>query len=335
MKNNFWKGKKIIITGANGFLASHLTIRLLELSAKVTGIIKETILDSFLSFKLKEGVYPDLTIIKNDITNYTLMGRIFSSSKPDICFHLAAQAIVGHANKSPIPTFKTNIEGTWNILEAIREFSPRTVCVVASSDKAYGEHKRLPYSEGAALQALHPYDASKACTDILARTYAYTYSLSVAVSRCGNIYGAGDINFSRIIPDTVKAIIFNKKPVIRSDGTPLRDYIHVDDVVSAYLCLAKALYLGRRNVNGEAFNFGTGKPISVLRLVRLMLRISGRLDLQPRIMLKGKIKGEIDKQYLSSKKANKILKWKPQYTLEEGLRRTIPWYKEAFKAQTL
>lgn len=253
MADNFWKGKVVLITGANGFLASHLTLCLLEKKAAVIGIIKEEIPSSFLNLKLKEKKYKNLKLIKGDIVNYVLIRKYFKVYQPDFCFHIAAQAIVGKANKSPIPTFKTNIQGTWNILEAVREICPDIKVIVASSDKAYGEHKKLPYLEEAALQALHPYDASKACTDILARTYAHTYNLTVSVTRCANIYGPGDLNFSRIIPDTIRSAILNKDPVIRSDGTPLRDYIYIKDIVDAYLCLAKALFLNKKEHCGRSF----------------------------------------------------------------------------------
>ncbi len=255
------------------------------------------------------------------------MKRIFKQHKPDICFHVAAQAIVNKANQSPIPTFETNIKGTWNILEAARECSGNTKIIVASSDKAYGEHKKLPYTEEAALAALHPYDASKACADILTRTYAHTYNLAAAITRCANIYGPGDINFSRIIPDTIRSVLNNANPIIRSDGTPLRDYIYIDDVIAAYLGLGKALYLNKNNVNGQAFNFGTGKPISVIKLVRLILKLAGKDNLKPQIMSKHKLKGEIDKQYLSSKRANRILGWHCRYNLTDGLTKTFDWYR--------
>ncbi|MDD5166707.1 MAG: GDP-mannose 4,6-dehydratase [Candidatus Omnitrophica bacterium] len=323
---NFWKAKKVVITGANGFLASHLTLALLKKGARVTGIIKEKIPFSFLDLTLKEKKYKNLKILKGDIVDFAFVKRAFKRYNPDICFHVAAQAIVNKANKSPIPTFKTNIEGTWNILEIARQYSGRTGIVVASSDKAYGEHKKLPYTEESALQALHPYDASKACADILTQTYAHTYNLPAAITRCANIYGPGDLNFSRIIPDTVRSVILNRNPVIRSDGTPLRDYIYIDDVVNAYLVLAQELYLNKNRVMGEVFNFGTGKPINVLKLVRLILGLSGKNNLKPKILSKHKIKGEIDKQYLSSKKANRILGWRCRHSLIEGLNKTLSWY---------
>lgn len=328
MEDNFWKDKIILITGANGFLASHLSISLLEKGAKVIGIIKEKIPSSFLALEFKKKKYRNLKLIKGDIVDYSFIKKIFKVYKPHICFHTAAQAIVGRANKSPMPTFKTNIEGTWNILEVAREFSSLTKIIVASSDKAYGEHRKLPYVETAALQALHPYDASKACTDILARTYTHTYNLTIAVTRCANTYGPGDLNFSRIIPDTVKSVIFNKNPIIRSDGTPLRDYVFIDDIVNAYLMLAKALYLKKNKISGEAFNFGSGKPISVLGLVNLIIKISGVKNIKPQVLSKTKIKGEIDRQYLSIKKANKLLGWYPKYSLKEGLKKTLDWYRD-------
>ncbi len=326
MEDNFWRNKIVLITGANGFVGSHLTIALLEKGAKVIGIIKQRVPFSFLELKLKETKYKNLKLIKGDIVNYEFIKNIFRAYKPQLCFHIAAQAIVGMANKSPIPTFKTNIQGTWNILDAVREFSLKTKIIVASSDKAYGEHKRLPYTEEAALEALHPYDASKACTDILSRTYAHTYNLDVAVTRCANIYGPGDLNFTRIIPDTLRSVIFNKNPIIRSDGTPLRDYIFIDDIVNAYLALARSLYFKKDKIRGEAFNFGSGKPINVLSLVNLIINASKAKGLKPRILSKSKIRGEIDRQYLSSNKAKRLLGWHPRYSLKEGLRKTLSWY---------
>jgi len=321
---NFWKGKRILITGANGFLGSHLTITLLKNGAFITGIIKESPARTYLKVALKETQRPKLEIIKSDIINFKALLKIFKIFKPDICLHIAAQPIVGIANKSPLPTFEANIKGTWNVLEIARLCGVKAV-VVASSDKAYGEHKKLPYKEGVALQALHPYDSSKACADILARSYANTYGLNTAVTRCANIYGAGDFNFSRIIPDTIKSVILNRNPMIRSDGTPLRDYIFIDDIVKAYLVLTKKLYKGEVKP-GEAFNFGTGKPISVLALVNKILSITNKQGLKPRILSKKKIKGEIDKQYLSSRKAYSLLGWKTGHSLEQGLKLTTAWY---------
>jgi len=319
----FWKNKVIFITGANGFLGSYLVKRALSYKARVIVLIKEDIPLSI--FKI-EGLGKRVRIYKGDVADKKLINSIFKNNKIDVCFHLAAQTIVGVANTSPTGTFKPNIEGTWNILEAARS-SGVGAMVVASSDKAYGEHKKLPYTEDAALIALHPYDASKSCADILSRTYAFTYRLPIAVTRCANIYGPGDSNFSRLIPDTLRSVIYKKNPVIRSDGTPLRDYMFVEDAVSGYFTLAKSL-LKREIDIGEAFNFGTCKPISVINLVKKVLKISGNSRLTPEVRGKGKLKGEIDKQYLSCVKAKRVLGWLPKYSLEKGLKITYGWYKK-------
>lgn len=329
--DNFWKGKKVLITGANGFLGSHLSIGLLKRGARVIGMIKENPKYSYLGLTLKEVKNKKIKIIKSDIVDFEAILSIFKKNKPDICLHVAAQPIVGLANKSPLSTFETNIKGTWNILEAARIFATKAV-VVASSDKAYGEHKKLPYTEEAALLALHPYDASKSCTDILTRVYAHTYKLNTAVTRCANIYGPGDFNFSRIIPDTIRSAILNKGPVIRSDGTPLRDYIYIADVVDAYLVLARKLYQ-KKVKSGEAFNFGSCKPISVLSLVRKILLAANKRNLTPAILSKSKIKGEIDRQYLSSCKASRKLGWKSRVDLKRGLKKTYLWYADNSKCQ--
>lgn len=328
----FWKSKRVLITGANGFLGSHLTIALLKKGAFAYGIIKERPRHTYLKAALKEIKRPRLKIIKTDIVNFKSMLKIFKNFKPDICLHIAAQPIVGIANKSPLSTFEANIKGTWNILEIARLCKVKAV-IVASSDKAYGEHKKLPYKEGAALQALHPYDSSKACADILTRCYANTYGLNTAVTRCANIYGPGDFNFSRIIPDTIRSAIAGKSPIIRSDGTPLRDYVFIEDITDAYLLLAKSLYNGAVKP-GEAFNFGTGKPIDVLSLVNSILSIARRDDLKPKILSKRKISGEIDRQYLSSSKANKLLGWRYRHSLKDGLKVTFDWYAGYLKRKT-
>jgi len=329
--DNFWKGKKVLVTGANGFLGSHLCLRLLKRGAKVVGIIKKTQAPSFLNIALNELKPEKIKIIKSDIVYLGAICKIFKRYKPDICLHVAAQPIVGIANKSPLPTFEANIKGTWNILESARICATKAV-VVASSDKAYGEHKKLPYTEEAALLALHPYDASKSCADILTRVYAHTYGLNTAVTRCANIYGPGDFNFSRIIPDTVRSAILNKSPVIRSDGTPLRDYIYIDDIADAYLLLARKLY--KKSINpGEAFNFGSCKPISVLSLVKKILLTAKKQNLKTVIKSKKKIGGEIDRQYLSSSKASRSLGWRCRVSLDQGLKKTYAWYFNHLKCR--
>jgi len=320
---NAWRNKVIFITGANGFLGSHLVKRALSYKAKVIVLIKEEIPLSLFEI---ERLGRKCKIYKGDLTNSKLISSIFRNNQIDVCFHLAAQTIVGIANNAPAGTLKTNIEGTWNMLEAVRGFGVKAM-VVASSDKAYGEHKKLPYKEDASLVALHPYDASKSCADILSRAYAFTYNLPITVTRCANIYGPGDSNFSRIVPDTCRALIKGRNPVIRSDGTPLRDYVFVEDVVGAYFALANSLLKNKIDF-GEAFNFGVDKPISVLKIVKKIIRVSGNTGFVPEILGKGKLSGELDRQYLSSVKAKKILGWSPKYPLEEGLKITYRWYKD-------
>ena len=319
-----WKDCNVFVTGANGFVGSWLTKALVEKGAKVIILIRDEIPGSSLS---DIGIYSKLGgIIKGTVTDYKIVERVFNEYEIDTCFHLAAQAIVSTANRSPLSTFESNIRGTWNILEAARNAQTLERLIVASSDKAYGEHDKLPYTEDFCLQAMHPYDASKACADILTRSYFNTYNLPVVVIRCANIYGGGDLNFSRIIPDTIRSVLAGKYPVIRSDGTPVRDYIYIEDVVDAYLSLAEKL----EEVKGEAFNFGTNLPISVLDLVTSIIKISGKTHLKPIIKGRGKTKGEIDRQYMSCEKALKMLGWKPKYDLNNGLRETIEWYKKYF-----
>lgn len=316
-----WKTRNVFVTGANGFVGSWITRVLAEKGANVVILLRDEIPDSPLGHM--GDVYDKLGgIVKGNIVDYTTVERIFNEYEVDTCFHLAAQALVGVANRSPLSTFESNIKGTWNVLEAARNIKTLQAVVVASSDKAYGEHDQLPYQEDFCLNALHPYDASKACTDILARTYSNTYKMPVAVTRCANIYGGGDLNFSRIIPDTVRSILLDKDPIIRSDGTPIRDYMYIMDAVDAYLTLAENV----EKVRGEAFNFGTNLPISVLELVNKIIEISGKTHLKP--VIKGKAEGEINRQYLSSEKAERMLKWAPKYDLDRGLGETIAWYKK-------
>lgn len=319
-KNNF-KNRTVFITGASGFLGSHLTKRALSLGAKVVGLIKNETRSSSLFYA--ENLDKKINLVKGDIIDGSLINSIFKNNKIDFCFHIAAQPIVGIANKSPLITFETNIKGTWNVLEALR-LSGGGALVAASSDKAYGEQKVLPYKEDYPLLGLYPYDASKACADILNRCYAHTYNLPIAVTRCANLYGPGDTNFSRIIPDTILSVINGRRPIIRSDGTPMRDYLYIEDAVNGYFTLIEALYL-RKIGFGEAFNFGTGKPICVLDLVNKIIRISGK-KMFPEILIKTKIANEIDKQFLDSGKAKKLLKWQCLFKLEDGLKKTYQWY---------
>ena len=265
-----------------------------------------------------------ITVVYGSVENYYLVERILNEYSVDTCFHLAAQSIVLTANRSPLSTFKTNIMGTWNVLEASRRLGSVKRVVIASSDKAYGEQNSLPYTEEMKLLGRNPYDASKACADILAQSYYQSFSLPVVISRCGNIYGPGDINFSRIVPDTMRSLIFDRNPIVRSDGSYLRDYIYIKDAVRGYILLAENL--DNSDIWGEAFNFGSEKPIKVIDLVNLIIEISGKTQLTPKIL--GTAKGEIKAQYLASQKSKKMLGWRNEYSLIEGLKETYSWYKK-------
>lgn len=324
MKPDFWKGRNVFITGATGFIGSWLTGTLVEKGAHVVILVRDEH-PKEKSPHLEESYSKLSGIVWGDITNYGVIERIFNEYEIDTCFHLAAQAIVGVANRAPLSTFESNIKGTWNILEVARNSQMLKRLVIASSDKAYGEHEGLPYTEEYHLNAIHPYDTSKACADMLAHTYFHTYGLSVAITRCANTYGGGDLNFSRIIPDTIRSVLQGKNPVIRSDGTPVRDYLYVLDAVNAYLTLAEKM--DSEEVRGQVFNFGTESPVTVLDLVNTIIRISGRTSLKPVVAGKGKTRGEIQKQYLSIEKAKRMLGWTPKYSLEKGLEETIKWYE--------
>ncbi|HDS09617.1 MAG TPA: NAD-dependent epimerase/dehydratase family protein [Firmicutes bacterium] len=319
------KDSNVLVTGANGFLGSWLTDRLTKKSKTVVALIRDEEPESnFYKLKLDKRV----TVVRGDLLDYELILRALNEYEIDHVFHLAAQALVQVANRSPISTFKVNILGTIYLLEAARVYGNCSSIIVASSDKAYGKHKELPYKEDVKLNPEWPYDTSKACADLITRTYFNTYGLPTVTTRCANIYGGGDTNFSRIIPELMISIIEKRAPVIRSDGSPERDYIYYEDVVNAYITCAEDAY--KNEVRGEAFNFGHNKPYSVLELVNLSLKIGG-LKLKPKIL--GKAKGEIDKQFLDSTKARNILKWKPEFSLEQGLKLTLDWYKKNYKRE--
>jgi CDP-glucose 4,6-dehydratase len=315
----FWEGKNVLVTGANGFIGSWVADALLENGAKVTALIRDRIPNSELNLS---GNVKKINTVDGSLTDINVIKRALNEYEVDTVFHLAAQAIVTTANRSPLSTFESNIKGTWNILEACREHRLTERVVVASSDKAYGDQEKLPYTEDSPLLGLYPYDASKACADILTQSYYNTYQLPIAITRLANTYGGGDLNFTRIIPDTIRAILKNKEPIIRSDGTPVRDYMYAKDAAEGYLVLGENI----NKVKGQAFNFGNNSPINVLDLVKEILKAADS-NLKPVIKGKGKSKGEIDKQYLDSTKAEKVLGWKPKYALNQGLKETIEWYK--------
>lgn len=322
-RREHWHGRNVLVTGAGGFVGSSLANRLVDLGASVTVILRDQVGRS--NFQ-RLGLGTRVNVVRGSITDYSLVERTCNEYEIDTCFHLAAQAIVGAANRSPLFTFDSNIRGTWTVLEACRVSKLVQSVVVASSDKAYGTQAILPYTEDMPLLGSNPYDASKVCTEVVANCYKHSFGLRLAIARCANIYGPGDFNYSRLIPGTMRAAILGERPIIRSDGTPVRDYLHVEDAVTAYLILAENV--ARPDVCGEAFNFGANTPISALDLVRRVLQVCGRPDIEPDVQGRGKLADEIDRQYLSSARAASVLGWAPSIRLEDGLAMTAEWYRE-------
>ncbi len=323
-EHSFWAGRRVLVTGATGILGSWLVDECLGLDASVVALIRDWVPDSLL---VSSGNCRRISRVSGRLEDYEVVERTLNEYEVDTVFHLGAQPIVPVAIRSPRATFEANIMGTWNVLEACRRIRCVSRVVVASSDKAYGTSATLPYTEDTPLRGEHPYDVSKSCSDLLARSYAATYDLPVVVTRCGNIYGAGDLNFNRIVPGTIRSVLAGESPVIRSDGTYTRDYIYVRDAVSA--CLRAAEDLERPEVRGHAFNFSNERPLSVLDLVNTIIRMVGS-SLQPTIV--NDCVGEIRHQYLSSAKARAVLGWRPAYSLEQGLAETIEWYRGLLRA---
>ncbi len=324
--SKFWRDRPVFVTGCTGFLGSWLTHALVEAGAAVVGLVRDEVPFSQLR---RSGDAARIVLVPGDVMDAALVERALAEYEIDTVFHLAAQTIVTIANRSPLSTLDTNIRGTWTVLEAARRSPKVARILVASSDKAYGAHTTLPYTEDAPLLGMHPYDVSKSCADMIARAYGATYGLPVAVTRCGNLYGGGDLNWSRIVPGTVRSLIRGERPVIRSDGTLRRDYLFVQDAVRAYIRLAEQLE--RADVRGRAFNFGLDDPLSVLELVRAIIAVSDHPELEP--VVEGHAPNEIQEQYLDSARARSVLGWAPAYTLEEGLRETTAWYR-AFLAES-
>lgn len=320
-----WQGRRIFVTGAAGFIGGALTKRLLQEGASVIVLIRDVVPQSL--FKL-EKLDEKVTVVQGDLADYVLIERILNEYSPEIVFHLGAQALVGVANRFPLDTFSSNIQGTWNILEASRKVGSVKKVVVASSDKAYGEHGNLPYQEDFALQPKHPYDVSKGCADLLAQSYFHTYQLPVCVVRCGNVFGEGDIHFNRLIPGTIRSILHNEQPLIRSNGLFVRDYIYLQDVVAAYLLVAQNM--DNKFLHGHAFNFSYEQPMTVIEVVEKLLHLMGSRECGYKIL--NTASGEIEKQFLSCKKAQELLGWEPSYSFNEGLERTVAWYGTYFNS---
>jgi CDP-glucose 4,6-dehydratase len=312
--------RSVLVTGGYGLLGAWLIPALLDRGDRVTALKRDDATPSVLAL---QGVEERVNVVHGDVRDGRLVLRALAEYEVDTVFHLAAQTLVGAAGRSPVPTFEANVQGTWELLEACRQAEVSRV-VVASSDKAYGPARELPYTEAHPLLARYPYDASKAAADIVARSYWHSYGLPVAVTRFANLYGGGDLNRSRLIPEAVAAAIAGRGPVIRSDGSPQRDFLYVQDAVGAYLAIADAL--DGDGARGEAFNAGTGEPRSVGEVVRLVCRLAGS-DAEPDIRGAGVPEREIDRQYVDASKLRGLTGWMPSVALEEGLQRTVEWYR--------
>ena len=327
MNPGFWHNKRVLVTGANGLLGPWLIRDLLTQGATISVLLRDLIPDALFS---TEELGKQVTVSFGELENTLLLQRILNEQNIDTVFHLGAQAIVGYANRSPIATFKSNIEGTWSLLEACRLSPWVKRIIVASSDKAYGSHETLPYTEDAPLQGHHPYDVSKSCADLLAQSYYVTYKLPVCITRCGNFFGGGDLHVNRIIPGTIMAILAGSQPIIRSDGSFIRDYIYVKDVAHAYINLAEQM--DKPEIIGQAFNFSTDTPYTVLELVNRILHLMGTTHLAP--IIQNQASNEIPAQHLSSAKAHRMLGWQARYGVEKGLIETIAWYTKYYGQRT-
>ena len=319
--DGFWQDRRVFVTGCTGLVGAWTVRALLERGAHVVGLVRDQVNGSEL---VRGGLVEKIDVVRGDVADLALLERTLAEYEIQTVFHLAAQTIVGIANRDPLSTFETNIRGTWCLLEAVRRCGYEPYVVVASSDKAYGEQDQLPYTEAAPLQGRHPYDASKSCADILALTYAQTYRMPVCVTRCGNFYGGGDLNWNRIVPGTIRSALRGQRPVIRSDGSYVRDYFYVKDGAAAYLHLAECM-ARRPEARGHAFNFSTEMRVSALEMVRCILHHTGSA-LEPEV--RDEAIHEIRSQYLSAEKARHMLGWAPRYGLDEALTETVAWYRE-------
>lgn len=320
---DFWIDRPTFVTGATGLVGGWLVRSLLERGADVVCLVRDWVPQSEL---VRDGLLERVKVVRGDVRDQSLLERILGEYEIDTVLHLAAQTIVSIANRNPVSTFETNIAGTWSLLEACRRSPAVKQIVVASSDKAYGEHDELPYTEASPLQGRHPYDVSKSCADLIAQSYAATFGLPVAVTRCGNFYGGGDLNWNRIVPGTIRSLLKGEPPVIRSDGQYVRDYFYAEDGAAANMVLAEAL-AGKPELAGQAFNFSNESQVTVLEVVDRLLQLMNS-DLKPEI--RNEVTNEIRSQHLNASRAREVLQWKPLFSLDEGLRRTIDWYKAFF-----
>jgi len=324
MDQNFWRDRPVLVTGATGMLGGWLVRRLHARGASVVCLARDWVPQCELA---RTGLMEKVNVVRGEVEDLDLIERALGEYEIDTVFHLAAQTIVTIANRNPISTFESNVRGTWNVLEACRRSPQIRAIVLASSDKAYGSQPSLPYSEDMPLQGQHPYDVSKSCADLIAQSYAKTFKLPIAITRCGNFYGGGDLNWNRVVPGTIRSVIRGQRPVIRSDGKYVRDYFYVEDAASAYMLLAEHV-TRKPELHGQAFNFSNEIQINVIDLVRLILKEMDS-NLQPEIQ--DQATNEIRHQYLCAERARSLLNWAPEFTLEQGLQRTIAWYREVLK----
>src|ERR1035441_2006697 len=325
--NSFWRDRSVLVTGGTGLLGSWLVKQLIEGGSNVVCLVRDWVPQSEL---VRTHHIEQVTTVRGDVVDRQLIERTLGEYEVDTGFHLAAQTIVGIANRNPVSTFSTNIQGTWNLLEACRRSPKVSSIVVASSDKAYGDQEHLPYTETMPLQGRHPYDVSKSCADLIAQTYAASYDLPVAITRCGNFYGGGDLNWNRVVPGTIRSVIRGERPVVRSDGNFIRDYFYIEDGAAAYMLLGERL-ASDPALRGQAFNFSNENQVSVLELVDEILR-KMKSSLRPEVL--NQANNEIRHQFLSAERARTVLNWRPQFTLESGLDHTIAWYREFLGAPT-
>ncbi len=324
MKNGFWRDRAVFITGATGLVGGWLTKHLLEQGAQVTALVRDWVSASEF---VHAGMTERVNVVRGGLASPYLLERVLGEYEVEVVFHLAAQTIVGIANRNPLSTFESNVRGTWNLIEACRRSPLVKSVVLASSDKAYGDQTVLPYTEAMPLQGKHPYDVSKSCADLIAQSYAHTFGVPVAITRCGNFYGGGDLNWNRVVPGTIRSVLRNERPIIRSDGHYVRDYFYVEDGAEAYMLLAEQLYRNEK-FKGAAYNFSNEAQISVLELVNKILEEMGS-KLKP--VIQNQASNEIRHQFLSAERARRELNWSPKYSLEQGLEKTIAWYREALK----
>jgi len=324
MSRNNWKNRNVLVTGCTGLLGSWLIGELINLKANVVGLVRDHVSYSRI---YTEDLQRSMTIVSGNLEDYYLLERTLNEYEIEVAFHLGAQTIVPIANNNPLSTFESNIRGTWVLLEACRRNKQVKKIVVASSDKAYGEQKELPYIEEMPLMGRNPYDVSKSCADLIAQMYYFHYHLPVCVTRCGNLFGGGDLNFNRIVPGTIRSLYYGERPVIRSDGKYVRDYFYVRDAAKAYILLAEKM--DNDSIIGQAFNFGNDTPMSVLRITNEIISIMGCKDIEPVVL--NEAKGEIREQYLSAVKARESLGWSPIFSLRDALAETVDWYKDFFQ----